>query len=849
MKRRPSAGTGCGGCPFVGTPGQRWCPGYGPDQADLVVVGESPGETELIVGKPFMGRTGELLRATFENHGLDLDATYRTNATLCNVKPTKVHLLACGPRLFQEIKARRPRIVLTLGKFAWQFVGGTRDSLGNAEGTLLWEPYLEAWVIPTWHPAAALRSDGFYPPISNTIWRIARFLSGESPLPEPNAKRHLRWRFITTEDEAAKAIKYYLRRARESKTGLTISVDTESQTLQSPYEIANNLKPKGKGRPHPERDRWLMIQFYDGRRACAIGEMAFTDRIKRGLRRLLTEPRIRWTGHNISTYDTRVFRFNLGVAPADRNVRDTLLLGLGLSERQGAVGLEPLSRTWLNAPAYKRGLRDSGYRHQLGPQNKTQWRQLARYGVDDVDNGYQLNQILPGMVRDEGTMGLVRNVLQPLALTCGRIAARGLPVDTSQFDDLQFNWGGKVTHFADQLHALAVEAGWPKDPKIQKSPKFNPNSHPQLAHLAFDVLGLSATDGTTNRKFTSKWNRQRNPRSVDADFLIGHEDTDFGQLMQQYRIYFKLFRTYVIGLLREIDPDGLIHPDFNLAGTATGRLVVKPLLQVLPHYGAHRLLADEDFAAETRRLFPARPGYVIAAFDYKQLEMRVAAALSADPRLAEVLLASDPHAVTARYMFRREEVDDADRHAAKRVTFGVMYNRSAFTLSRGPLLEVLGGVEIPEDIRRRKAQDFIDAFWGVYPDYYQWQQDRMHEALTNGELTTPFGRKRRWMLITHQNRHEVQNQAVNFPIQSTASDMCSMALVKAEDALKGIGFPLYTVHDQVVTEILEDRIDEGISRMREVMMEPMFDTHGVQFDVTVEIGPNLGDVEKWKVAA
>jgi DNA polymerase-1 len=278
-------------------------------------------------------------------------------------------------------------------------------------------------------------------------------------------------------------------------------------------------------------------------------------------------------------------------------------------------------------------------------------------------------------------------------------------------------------------------------------------------------------------------------------------------------------------------------------------LVVKPLLQVLPHYGAHRLLADEDFAAETRRLFPARPGYVIAAFDYKQLEMRVAAALSGDPQLARTLLASDPHAVTARYMFRREQVDDADRHAAKRVTFGVMYNRSAFTLSRGPLLDVLGGVEVPEAVRYKKAQDFIDSFWNVYPDYYQWQRDRMDEAMTQGELMTPFGRKRRWLLITHHNRHEVQNQAVNYPIQSTASDMCSMALVKLEKALKGIGYPLYTVHDQVVTEIREDRIEQGIAIAREVMLEPMYDTQGVDFDVTAEIGPNLGDVKKWSVAA
>lgn len=848
VRYRKSASQGCDSCPLKDLPGarleKRWVPGDGPAKARCVIVGEGPGDTELITGKPFMGRSGELLNATLERNGMSRADIYLTNANECRVKATKAYQEACHDRLFTEIMAREPELVITLGKPAYQAICETNDSLANAEGALQWSPTLGTWILPTWHPAAALRADSFYPPIANTFWRASRFLDGTTPLPQPGGgKRQFRWTFFRTPQGAIKGIQYYLRRAQTRK--LTVSIDTESWTHQSPYELEHNLKPKGKGRPHPERDTWIMLQLYDGKRACAIDMTVVDDEARKWIRRLLRSKRIYFTGHNICTYDTRVFRHNLGVCPDDSQIRDTMLLGLGLSERQGAIGLEPLSRTWLNAPAYKAGLRGSGYRHQKGPQNLEQWRNLARYGVDDVYNGYELNRILPGMVRDEGTMGLVRDVLQPLALTCGRIASRGLPVDTTQFDNLQSHWGAKVTHFADQLDALAKEAGFPADPAVMKGDHFNPNSHPQLAHLAYDVLGLSATDGATNRKFTSKFDGGRSARSVDSDFLIGHEDTEFSQLMQQYRIYFKLYRTYVLGLLREIDPDGLIHPDFNLAGTATGRLVVKPLLQVLPHYGAHRLLADEDFATETRRLFPARPGYLLVAADFKQLEMRVAAALSGDPQLARTLEASDPHAVTARYMFQRESVDDADRHAAKRVTFGVMYNRSAFTLCRGPLLDVLGGIEVPEAIRFRKAQAFIDAFWKVYPDYWNWQNAKKAEALTEGELTTPFGRKRRWSLITHQNKREIENQAVNYPIQSAASDMCSLALVRLETALEGIGFPLYTVHDEVVTEIKEERLEEGIAIIREVMTTPLFETHGVEFDISVKVGPNLGDVKNW----
>lgn len=862
-KYRESICRGCSGCPEREKPYTRWVGGSGPQKARLFIIGEAPGETEALTGQPFIGPSGQLLDATLTQYGIVRSEVRVSNSVMCPIKPKSDHLNACWSRLKAEIAECNPELVLTLGKIAFQQVCQTKTGLADTEGTLWWSAELKRWIIPTWHPAAALRGgadDRFFPAIANTIWRVARFLDGRDQLPDPNETRKVPWTFFRTPEGAQRAIRYYRRRASE-KGRVVIAVDTESHTLKSPWE--QGLEAAGKvtaatrklikqpKRPHPERDTWLMLQLYDGTRACAIDMTVQTAETLDAIREMLLDDKIIWAGHNIATYDTRIFRHNLGVCMPDANIRDTLILGLGLSERKTAVGLEPLSRVWLNAPAYKKGLKDAGYSHYKGPQSDAQWRQLAVYGVDDVYNGRRLNQKLPSLVRDEGTMDLVKNVLMPLALTCGRIAHRGLPVDTSQFDKLQEFWGGKTQEYSDKLHELAVRSGFPHSSNEQvsrifkKTGRFNPASHPQLAHLAYDVLGLTPTDGTTNRKFTSKWDGGRSERAVDSDFLIGHEDTEFAQLMQVYRIYSKLYRTYVLGLLREIDPDGLIHPDFNIAGTSTGRLVVKPLLQVLPHYGAHRLLADEDFAAETRRLFPARPGYLVAAFDFKQLEMRVAAALSGDQQLRKTLEASDPHAVTARYMFRREEVDDADRHAAKRVTFGVMYNRSAFTLCRGPLLDVLGGTEVPEAIRFRKAQEFIDAFWRVYPDYYAWQQDCMRRAVADGELATSFGRKRRWPLITHQNKREIENQACNFPIQSVASDMCSMALVNSEPALEGIGWPLYTVHDQVVTEIREDKIEEGVARMREVMTTPLFETHGVKFDVTVEVGPNLGDVKKW----
>jgi DNA polymerase-1 len=107
------------------------------------------------------------------------------------------------------------------------------------------------------------------------------------------------------------------------------------------------------------------------------------------------------------------------------------------------------------------------------------------------------------------------------------------------------------------------------------------------------------------------------------------------------------------------------------------------------------------------------------------------------------------------------------------------------------------------------------------------------------------------MLITEKNKKEIENQAVNFPVQSTASDMCSTALIRLARELprRKLGFPLYTVHDEIVSEIREDRIEEGIRCINEIMSNPTIDTNGAQFPTDSSYGPSLGDLVAWKEAA
>jgi uracil-DNA glycosylase family 4 len=883
VRKRSLDGPRCSGCPEG--PLVRSVGGYGPFHSALVIVGEHPGDTECITGRPFTGPSGMLLNQTLKSYGIDPSLCYRDNAVMCSCKPKNTHLDACWPDLRDRITAHQPRIVLTLGTVAFQAVCHSRVPLSETDGTLWWQPELNCWVVPTWHPAAVLRGgaeDKFFPRIADAIFRISRYLSGKDKLPNPKREReHIPWTFFRTPEGAEKALRYYLAQANGAQQlgyAIELACDTESHApgygvppddLYLPERTMKRLKKSGKGRPHPFSDRWIMLQLYDGQRAAVFDiTRCLTDTIRFLLKKLLRHPGVIWLGHNFAQYDTQVFRANGLTPPHDDAIRDTMVWGMGLSERRNAVGLEPLSRTWLNTAAYKKGLKNSGYRHQKGPQDETQWRNLAVYGMDDAVNSWKLNRKLPELVKDEGTYDLCEKLILPLAITCGKLGARGFPINTKQIDRLESLWGDRTEKLMSDLNELAHRSGWPNDPHLgQPEPEqgwgkrrvftseseFNPRSHLQLAHLAFDVLGFAPTDGSSARKFsgTAK-NLKGRERSVDSDFLFKYADTELSLLMTKLRIFDKLVRTYVRGIAKEIDRDGLVHPDANVAATDTGRLVWKPLLQVLPHYGAHSQLEEEDFAMETRRLFPARPGMFIVSSDYKQLEFRIAWMLSGDAELGRSLMSSDPHATTAAMMFQKaiDTVTKADRHAAKRVGFGVAYNRSAFTLAQGPLLDILGGIEVPQDIRIRKAQAFIDAYWASYPDYRRYFEWCMETALREGELTTPFGRRRRWLLITHENKRGIQNQAVNYPIQSSASDFCSTALIKLSVELpkRKLGYPLYTVHDEIVCEIYQDKLAEGIECIREVMTHPPIATGMAQFPVDSSYGPTLGDLTPYTQA-
>jgi uracil-DNA glycosylase family 4 len=137
--------------------------GVGDPDADLMFVGEAPGRDEDLQGEPFVGRSGQLLdRLLLEELGIDRSRVYIANVVKCrppdNRDPKAEEIAACRPYLSSQLALIAPRVVVTLGNFATKLLLETDLGITKVRGRSY--PLGTHQLVPTYHPAAALRSGG-----------------------------------------------------------------------------------------------------------------------------------------------------------------------------------------------------------------------------------------------------------------------------------------------------------------------------------------------------------------------------------------------------------------------------------------------------------------------------------------------------------------------------------------------------------------------------------------------------------------------------------------------------------------------------------------------------------------
>lgn len=157
--------------------------GVGDPHADLMFVGEGPGEQEDLKGEPFVGRSGKLLdRLILEELGVGRDRCYIANVVLCrppgNRDPRPEEIAACAPFLDAKLDLIDPKVVVSLGNFATKALLQTTEGITRLRGRSY--PFRRGTLVPTYHPSAVLRSPSLEAQMRADLVRAKRLLPSQS---------------------------------------------------------------------------------------------------------------------------------------------------------------------------------------------------------------------------------------------------------------------------------------------------------------------------------------------------------------------------------------------------------------------------------------------------------------------------------------------------------------------------------------------------------------------------------------------------------------------------------------------------------------------------------------------
>ena len=416
----------------------------------------------------------------------------------------------------------------------------------------------------------------------------------------------------------------------------------------------------------------------------------------------------------------------------------------------------------------------ASYLSQTLPENDLEAQAMALWN---------LRPQLEALLKAQGMEQLYREMELPLCAVLSDMERVGVAVDRKALEDFGAMLSARIEAAQNTVYDLAGES-------------FNILSPKKLGEILFDKLGLppvkkTKTGYSTNAEVLEKL-RPKHP-IIDA--------------ILEYRMLTKLSSTYAEGLLKVIAADGRIHTTFQNMVTATGRLSsTEPNLQNIP--------VRRELGSEIRKMFVARPGWVLLDADYSQIELRVLAHIADDAHMqAAFSSGEDIHAVTASQVFRvpLSEVTPEMRRNAKAVNFGIVYGISAWSLSQDI------GVS-PEE-----AKAYMDAYLENYSGVRAYMKDIVETAKAQGYVTTLYGRRRYLPELKSSNfnlRAFGERVALNTPIQGTAADIIKLAMIRVDYALAEAGLQaklILQVHDELIVECPAAEADQASAILQREM--------------------------------
>lgn len=814
----------CQKCPLYNEP---QVPAVGIPSAEIMLIGEAPGAQEVAYGEPFVGRSGQILNSALEEAGIERAKLYITNAVSCrpsdNRTPTPEEIQLCRGRLVKEINQVKPKLIVTLGAVPMRSILKL-NGIVKHHGQEVYSEEFGCLVLPCYHPAFVLRDPRRQHEFLQDIMRIPRLIDDSKPKAKteyivvdsfeklyqmrddlkslPAVAFDIETNGLNPFMEGANvtAISFSGQYGKSycvplyyqaplfsseflgelatylsilSKSSSTESIPTKFSSLLQESRLIEELHGKSV-KEYRKAVNSFIEELSSRRKNPVFSAEEINNLIIPVLREILEDPAKELIAHN-GKFDTQWLRYKHGF---NIHLQFDTCIAHYLLDENSAHNLKRVASAYTDIGNYAHDFQAYEDRFNRAPEEL-----FYQYSCADADATYRLYTVFKPLLAEkklDKTFAMVMKFSESLT----DVEYNGVKIDQEALAKLDQEMSKVLEDITHEIQAHTVIREWAK---IKDEPvEFNPNSNDMVREVLFDCLHLPVVKKT-----------KTGAPSVDAETLEElAKYHDLPELLLRYRKQSKLLETYIRGYWKYMSSDGKIHPNFNLVVARTGRLSSSnPNLQNLP----------SGDVKDIKRLFiPSHPDWIMMNFDFSQIELRVMAMLSRDPVMTKVYQrGEDIHTMTAQAIFKKKDINKEERQMAKKLNFSILYGAGAEATAR------LLGVT-PEE-----AQSFIQSYFKRYKGVAKYIKLVQQVAEKNGVVYSPYGRARRLpeaqMTTNESIKSKALREAVNHTIQSTASDICQIALAKINRDFKVKHLPanvILTVHDSIVVECHRDYMQE-----------------------------------------
>lgn len=800
--------------------------------ADVMFIGEAPGAEEDRVGRPFVGRSGQLLRDVVKESGLAYYNHMYTNIVRCrppdNRTPSAREVKYCLPNLLAEIEQYDPYLIILLG-------GSPLKAVLGESGITSWRGVLvdrgDRAYLPTFHPAYLLRNQSALAEWIGDFEKAHGFLSGTDEEVDVSAGYEMR---VVANAEDAYAMADVIGPAGYC------SWDTEVNGLKFGDELVCMSFAVSDG---DTKVAWTVFPNVvpEVREVCEV---------------LLASDDIKKVGHNIK-FDNLVIRANWGF-PVGGIVGDSMLLSYTIDPVPGRHGLKVLAGRHLGMYDYNRQFLNWQTEHPEcspangGDLNKMPMKILAEYAQLDAIATLELHDRLYDEL-DEDQLIAYEDLIIAAAVALTDVEEAGAILDHEIIDDYIGIYRAKRR---EMLHAIRGDRKVRQYEQLREQfdkhyDGFNPGSSQQVSSVLHGAVLCPECGGYVGCTEDLKHNAMVMcpKKSCGAAFIAGEsyhrfyglkvlgrtktgnpsvswkiiksyeQDVPFLPDHRMYSLMSKMLSTYLLPARDSWeDTDGRVRSSYNVQGTVTGRLSSSdPNLQNIPTPEKEPGTLLESHPIKNIFTHTWEGGCILAA-DYSGMELRTMASISGCEGMIDAFMRNiDVHSYVTELLMHVKQKDHTPdqwksmRYRAKWVNWTLMYGGSWHTLH--------SLYDIPE----QEAKQLIANYYGAFPEVLDYNKAVLDFARKNGYTQSKFGRRRYYPYINDNNdgmRRADERAAVNMPIQSAASDMLLCALIILTEVMRDNGFQslmVNTVHDSIMFDVYPGELDDIAWTCKEVM--------------------------------